>query len=34
VKKPGGAAPGKVIYDHYKTVYVKPSQFEDLFGSK
>lgn len=34
VKKPGGAAPGKVIYDHYKTVYVKPSQFEELFGSK
>jgi len=34
VRKPGGAAPGKVIYDHYKTVYVKPSQFEELFGSK
>lgn len=34
VKKPGGAAPGKVIYDHYKTVYVKPSQFEELFGNK
>ena len=28
VKKPGGAKPGMVIYDHYKTVYVTPSEAE------
>lgn len=31
VKKPSGAAPGKVIYEHYKTAYVRPAQFENYF---
>ena len=26
VKKPAGAKPGMVIYDHYNTLYVKPSE--------
>ena len=26
VKKPNGAKPGMVIYDHYNTVYIKPAQ--------
>ena len=26
VKKPGGAKPGMVIYDHYNTIYVTPSE--------
>jgi predicted ribosome quality control (RQC) complex YloA/Tae2 family protein len=26
VKKPSGAKPGYVIYDHQKTVYVTPSE--------
>ncbi|NLC42805.1 MAG: fibronectin/fibrinogen-binding protein [Clostridiales bacterium] len=26
VKKPNGAKPGMVIYDHYKTIYVTPSE--------
>ncbi|MBQ7123076.1 MAG: NFACT family protein [Oscillospiraceae bacterium] len=34
VKKPSGAAPGKAIYEHYKTAYVRPAQFENLFGNK
>ena len=29
VKMPSGAAPGKVIYEHYKTAYVRPAQFEN-----
>lgn len=33
VKKPSGLAPGKAVYEHYRTVYVKPSKFEDLFGN-
>ena len=33
VKKPSGAAPGKAIYEHYKTAYVRPAQFENLFGN-
>jgi predicted ribosome quality control (RQC) complex YloA/Tae2 family protein len=28
VKKPSGAKPGMVIYDHYNTVYVTPSEAE------
>ena len=28
VKKPSGAAPGKVIYTHQKTVYVTPEESE------
>ncbi len=28
VKKPGGAKPGMVIYDHYNTFYVTPSEEE------
>ncbi len=30
VKKPQGAKPGMVIYDHYKTAYVMPRAPEDL----
>jgi predicted ribosome quality control (RQC) complex YloA/Tae2 family protein len=26
VKKPSGAKPGMVIYDHYKTIYITPSE--------
>lgn len=33
VKKPSGAAPGKAIYEHYKTAYVRPAQFEKYFGN-
>jgi glycosyltransferase involved in cell wall biosynthesis len=29
VKKPGGAKPGMVIYEHYNTIYVTPSE-EDI----
>lgn len=32
VKKPSGSAPGKVTYEHYKTAYVRPAQFENYFG--
>jgi predicted ribosome quality control (RQC) complex YloA/Tae2 family protein len=28
VKKPSGAAPGKVIYTHQRTVYVTPDEAE------
>ena len=28
VKKPSGAAPGKVIYTHYKTAYITPDEAE------
>lgn len=31
VKKPQGAKPGMVIYDHYKTAFVMPRAPEDLF---
>ena len=31
VKKPSGAAPGKAIYEHYKTAYVRPAQFHNFF---
>lgn len=31
VKKPSGAAPGKAIYEHYKTAYVRPAQYQNLF---
>ncbi len=31
VKKPSGAAPGKVVYEHYKTAYVRPVQFGNYF---
>ncbi|MBR5872285.1 MAG: NFACT family protein [Oscillospiraceae bacterium] len=34
VKKPSGSAPGKAIYEHYKTAYVRPAQFENIFGNK
>ncbi len=34
VKKPSGSAPGKAIYEHYKTAYVRPAQFENIFGDK
>ena len=34
VKKPSGSAPGKAIYEHYRTAYVRPAQFEKLFGDK
>lgn len=34
VKKPSGSAPGKAVYEHYKTAYVRPSQFENLFENK
>lgn len=34
VKKPSGAAPGKAIYEHYKTAYVRPAQFENYFENK
>ena len=34
VKKPSGSAPGKAVYEHYRTAYVRPSQFENLFGNK
>ena len=34
VKKPNGAAPGKAIYDHYKTVYVRPALFDNYFKEK
>ena len=34
VKKPSGAVPGKAIYEHYKTAYVRPAQFENLFENK
>lgn len=34
VKKPSGAAPGKAVYEHYKTAYVRPAQFESLFENK
>lgn len=33
VKKPSGSAPGKAVYEHYKTAYVRPAQFENLFGN-
>ena len=29
VKKPGGAAPGKVIYTHHRTAYMTPT--EEIF---
>ena len=29
VKKPNGAKPGMVIYDHYNTVYVKPLRLDE-----
>lgn len=31
VRKPSGAAPGKVIYEHYKTAFVRPSQYLNFF---
>lgn len=31
VKKPSGAAPGKAVYEHYKTAYVRPAQYENYF---
>lgn len=31
VKKPSGAAPGKAVYGHYKTAYVRPAQYENYF---
>ncbi len=31
VKKPSGAAPGKAVYEHYRTAYVRPAQFENYF---
>lgn len=34
VKKPSGSAPGKAVYEHYKTAYIRPSQFEKYFGDK
>lgn len=34
VKKPSGSAPGKAVYEHYKTAYVRPAQFEKLFENK
>ncbi|MBR3963655.1 MAG: NFACT family protein [Oscillospiraceae bacterium] len=34
VKKPSGSAPGKAIYEHYRTAYVRPAQFENIFGNK
>lgn len=34
VKKPAGAKPGMVIYDHYKTVYVTARAPEDLFPAE
>ncbi len=34
VKKPSGSAPGKAVYEHYKTAYVRPAQFENIFGNK
>lgn len=34
VKKPSGSAPGKAVYEHYKTAYVKPAQFEKYFENK
>ena len=34
VKKPSGSAPGKTVYEHYKTAYVRPAQFEKIFENK
>ena len=34
VKKPSGSAPGKAVYEHYKTAYVRPAQFDNIFGNK
>ena len=34
VKKPSGSAPGKAVYEHYKTAYVRPAQFDNFFGNK
>lgn len=34
VKKPSGSAPGKAVYEHYKTAYVRPAQFENIFRNK
>ncbi|MBR6657887.1 MAG: NFACT family protein [Oscillospiraceae bacterium] len=34
VKKPSGSAPGKAVYEHYRTAYVRPAQFENIFGNK
>lgn len=34
VKKPSGAAPGKAVYEHYKTAYVRPAQFENYFENQ
>ena len=34
VKKPSGSAPGKAVYEHYKTAYVRPAQFENIFENK
>lgn len=34
VKKPSGSVPGKAVYEHYRTAYVRPAQFENLFGNK
>lgn len=31
VRKPSGAAPGKAVYEHYKTAYVRPAQYENYF---
>lgn len=32
VRKPSGAVPGKAIYEHYKTAYVHPVQYENYFN--
>lgn len=31
VHKPSGSSPGKVIYEHYKTAFVRPSLFQNYF---
>lgn len=31
VRKPAGSAPGKATYEHYKTAFVRPAQFTNLF---
>lgn len=34
VKKPSGSAPGKAVYEHYKTAYVRPALFGKYFENK
>ena len=34
VKKPSGSAPGKAVYEQYKTIFIKPALFDEFFENK